>query len=776
VAPKLRRLRAGLIGAVLFLCLAARADQTVYSDSLQNGWQNYGWATLNYNNTSPVHSGTYSISVTSMTNWQALSLHHIAQDASAFTNITFWINGGSVGGQVVQVQATRGGTGQVAVVLAPLPVNSWRQDTVSLAALGVATATDWDGFWIQVQNNSVAPTLYVDDIFIVASGAPPVINTPVTITVDAQLNRHPISPLIYGTAFAYASSNLTDLNAPIHRSGGNTETRYNWQINAHNHAADWFFESLADSPATPGAATDNFITSSKGGSAEAMITIPMIGWVPKLGPSRGKLSGYSIAKYGPQMSTDVYMPDAGNGVATNSSTHTSWLITTNDPSDADFPTNSAFQQTYVQHLISRWGLSTNGGVKYYLMDNEHTLWHSTHRDVHPIGTTMQEIRDNFFDYAGMVKALDPNALVLAPEEWGWPGYLYSGYDQQWSGAQTNYNPANYPDRQANGGWDYGPWLLDQLHQRATNTNQRLLDYFTYHCYPQGVNESGNDVSTSTQLGRNRSTRAFWDTNYVDASWINNIIMLIPRMKNWVATYYPGTKIGVTEYNWGAEGHINGATAQADILGIFGREGLDLATRWTTPTNTSPTYKAMKMYRNYDGNNSGFGDTSVNAAGPNPDNVSTFAAVRSSDGALTVMVINKQLTATATATIVLTNFYSSGAAKVWQLTSANTISHLSDLSFTGVSFTNTVPAQSITLFAVSAGTPPRPNLRAGTLSSSNSFDLWLDGQAGLRYALQSSSDFVQWIPEQTNTLVTNSYHFVLAASSAPYRFYRAQWVP
>ena len=59
-------------------------------------------------------------------------------------------------------------------------------------------------------------------------------------------------------------------------------------------------------------------------------------------------------------------------------------------------------------------------------------------------------------------------------------------------------------------------------------------------------------------------------------------MLIPRMKNWVATYYPGTKIGITEYNWGAEGHINGATAQADILGIFGREGLDLATRWTTP--------------------------------------------------------------------------------------------------------------------------------------------------------------------------------------------------
>ena len=52
---------------------------------------------------------------------------------------------------------------------------------------------------------------------------------------------------------------------------------------------------------------------------------------------------------------------------------------------------------------------------------------------------------------------------------------------------------------------------------------------------------------------------------------------------------------------------------------------------------------MQMYRNYDGAKSAFGDTSVSASVPNPDNVSAFAAVRSSDGALTVMAINKYLT-------------------------------------------------------------------------------------------------------------------------------------
>src|SRR5262249_39845858 len=71
-----------------------------------------------------------------------------------------------------------------------------------------------------------------------------VTNSLVNIVIDAARDQHPISPLIYGVAFANPASQLTDLNSPVHRSGGNTETRYNWQLNAHNHANDWFFESL----------------------------------------------------------------------------------------------------------------------------------------------------------------------------------------------------------------------------------------------------------------------------------------------------------------------------------------------------------------------------------------------------------------------------------------------------------------------------------------------------------------------------------------------------
>ncbi len=763
------------------LCLAcalasaeAQSDQAIYTDSLQNGWEDWSYgATRDFNfGGTYVHSGTKAVGVT-LSGFGALSLHHGDIDASAYASLTFWINGAGSSGQQLKVYAELGTTAQPAVNL-PTLTAIWQQITLSLAELGVAGQPNFARFSIQNRTGSALATFYVDDINLV--GAPAVTNRIAAISIDAQANRHPISPLIYGTAFASSSNQLLDLNSPLHRSGGNAETRNNWELNAHNRGADWFFESIPDGPAIPGDSANGFVTLSKGGGAQPLLTIPMLGWVPKLTPGRSHLASYSIAKYGPQTAYDTsyYLwNDFGNGIGTNSTTQTSWVITTNNPTDANFLTNSVFQRAFVQHLTNRWGSATNGGVRYYCMDNEHTLWHSTHRDVHPVGTTMQEIRDKFFDYGGKVKAVDPNALLLAPEEWGWPGYLYSGHDWQWAGANNNYNPANYPDRLANGGMDYMPWFLDQARQRELSTGQRLLDYFTLHIYPQGVNEFTGDTSTGTQLGRNRSTRALWDTNYVDASWINQKIMLIPRMKNWVTSYYPGTKTGITEYNWGAEDHINGATAQADILGIFGREGLDLATRWTTPAASSPSFKAMKMYRNYDGNKSGFGDISISAVcATNVDYVSAFAAQRSTDGALTAMIINKQLTATATAIVTLTNFPPAHPVQVWQLTSNNLITRLSDLNLTGKTFTNLLPAQSITLFVV--GAAPAPKLRDAS-ASGGSLNFWMDGQAGQRYWIQSSTNLTGWSTVQTSLLAGDSLWLAIPLTTTR-SFFRAVWVP
>src|SRR5690348_7761831 len=248
-----------LLGS-LSLPVFGQSDQQIYTDSLQNGWQDWGWATLNYNNTSPVHSGADSIAVTIANNsYQAIYIAHNAFDSTPYASLSFWINGGTAGGQQLQVQALLSSSAQTPVTLAVLPTNSWRHLVLSLDSLGAAGQSTFSGFWIQDRLGAAQPTFYLDDVALLANTnpPPPVTNAAVAVSIDAARDRHPISPLIYGLAFA-DSNQLADLNVPLNRSGGNSETRYNWQLNAHNHAADWYFESIADSPATPAAAADDF--------------------------------------------------------------------------------------------------------------------------------------------------------------------------------------------------------------------------------------------------------------------------------------------------------------------------------------------------------------------------------------------------------------------------------------------------------------------------------------------------------------------------------------
>ena len=58
----------------------AEADLPVYTDVLVSGFQDWGWAPHDYANTSPVHSGNNSVSVTIASAWQGLQIVHSAFD------------------------------------------------------------------------------------------------------------------------------------------------------------------------------------------------------------------------------------------------------------------------------------------------------------------------------------------------------------------------------------------------------------------------------------------------------------------------------------------------------------------------------------------------------------------------------------------------------------------------------------------------------------------------------------------------------------------------
>lgn len=554
----------------------------------------------------------------------------------------------------------------------------------------------------------------------------------VNLRVDPAVDRHPIRPEIYGVMFASAADLRAD-GTTVNRQGGNYATRYNWELNASNHGRPFYLSQREPGGDAPAALLDAIVANSRLAGAEPMITIPIDGWAAKLGPGGAPLWSYSVAKYGPQTSRgEGSFSDAGNGFRANSGVP----VSNNDPDDANQRVTPEFQRGMVEHLVRRWGRAAQGGVRYYLMDNEPSIWWANHGDVMKAGASAAELRDDIVAYASMVRRVDPTALICGPEEWGWSAFFRSGMDQQWGDVQKSAHggllPAGaaYPDKARRGGMDYMPWLLQQLHSREVSTGTKLLDVFTFHCYPAG-GEFSDDVSPGMQHRRNRSTRMLWDTTYRDPSWINDVPKWIPRMRELVREYDPGLRIGITEYDWGAVDHINGATAQADVLGIFGREGLDVAVReqigihgvdgregldpfrrWTPDPGSTLVDKAFQMYRNYDGRGSTFGDTSVRAVcSEDPDRLSAFAAQRSTDGVLTVMIVAKDPDSAARIDLQFTGIATNGFAELWQLTAANRICRMPDVSVANGRLQFHTPAQSVTL-VVLARTPGSPGSHPG----------------------------------------------------------------
>ncbi|MHC1725873.1 MAG: glycoside hydrolase family 44 protein [Syntrophobacteraceae bacterium] len=575
-------------------------------------------------------------------------------------------------------------------------------------SLGVTYSEAWAGLYLAAGRGlegSSYDTLH-DDISFTSQGVGPqssLSGVGPPLSIDVSANRHSISEDIYG--MNYADEDLAkSLRLPVRRWGGNSTTRYNWQANIHNTGSDWYFENIPDGPAVAdGSASDEFVEQDRRTGTKTLLTVPLIGWTPSGNSPRNHPydCGYKVSKYGAQQSTDPWDTDCGNGVSSSGSN-----ITGNAPSDTSTRIGPDFVTDWVHHLTAKYGFAQGGGVACYNLDNEPMLWNSTHRDVHPQPATYDELRDRTVLYASAVKAADPTAKTLGPALWGWCAYFYSALDGCGEGDDYR-NHGNLP---------FVAWYLQQMRAHEQSRGVRILDYLDLHYYPQanGVAlSSAGDAETRAR--RLRSTRSLWDPSYIDESWISDMasggvaVRLIPRMKEWVKSNYPGTKLAITEYNWGALDHINGALAQADVLGIFGREGLHLATLWGPPALSDPGAFAFRMYRNYDGNGKCFGNVSTKAVSGNQSKLSVYAAQRSSDRALTVMVINKTSGA-LTSTIDLAGFAPQSAAAVYRYSSSqpDAIQRASNIAVSGTSLSADFPGYSITLLVLRpASTPPPP---------------------------------------------------------------------
>jgi hypothetical protein len=141
-------------------------------------------------------------------------------------------------------------------------------------------------------------------------------------------------------------------------------------------------------------------------------------------------------------------------------------------------------------------------------------------------------------------------------------------------------------------------------------------------------------------------------------------MLIPRLKQLIAGAYPDTGLAITEYSFGGEKDASGAVALAEALGVFGREGVDVAAYWTFPPPDSPAGAAFRLYRNYDGRGGTFGDRSLHVTSGD-SRVAAFAARHQDTGEVDVVLANESLSATTSVSLGV-NGSRQGSATVFRV--------------------------------------------------------------------------------------------------------------
>jgi hypothetical protein len=594
------------------------------------------------------------------------------------------------------------------------------------------------------------------------------------LTVDAGNQTHAINPLVYGMNGYFLDSASAKIASPgVVRWGGDDVSRYNYKTTWTNTATDWYFENYQGAGNMfGGGAFNDFVTSNNSVGAATLGTVPVLGWVSnstnacsfpqsaypnQVNPSGNPpFNSYNGLNCGAGYYADGFDSCTSSGGCSIFGSDTIAAVTSisEPPPDITAPStpapgavtaawaDSTWQGGWVNNMLTTFGSAAGGkGVAIWDLDNEPTWWSAVHRDVHPIPFTYDEVTNDGIGTALAIKAADPTAQVSGPVIDDWWAYFYSMQDI-WNGSDTGpcYEPWGDPtDREAHGGVPLIEYYLKQFNNYSQSYGVRLLDYVDIHGY-FAPSFNGSSVAFATagdsieQQARLNGTRVFWDPTYTDPNYIQpNYITdsnytpscfpavqapeLVPMLKTWVANDYPGTKTSIDEYNFGGLESINGAVAEADILGIFGRQGLDMSALW--PTNAyntqGPGNYAFAMYRNYDLANDGaaFGDmalaSSSSSAGADAEGqLAVYGALRTSDNALTVMVINKTF-GDLTSTLTLKNFKTaSTTAQAYLYSNANLNAIVAEPNVTvtppasGGTASNIAtkfPAQSITLLVV-----------------------------------------------------------------------------
>ena len=166
--------------------IRAQANLPIYTDHLVNGFQDWSWALRNMGNTTPLHSGTNSLAVMPANFGDGISFHQSAFNNSTYGNLSFWANGGTNGGQTLDVYVSLSDVDQAHFNLSPaLVANTWQQYVVPMSNLGAMNKTNLTRITIQLLDGSKT-TFYLDDIQLTANPAPAIVNISLNATQNIR--------------------------------------------------------------------------------------------------------------------------------------------------------------------------------------------------------------------------------------------------------------------------------------------------------------------------------------------------------------------------------------------------------------------------------------------------------------------------------------------------------------------------------------------------------------------------------------------------------------
>ncbi len=510
----------------------------------------------------------------------------------------------------------------------------------------------------------------------------------VTVQVNANEGRIPVSPYIFGrnnNLSDNAASPTSAANITLYKeaglrfareNGGNNATKYNWRRKLGSHP-DWYnnvydhnwdFVSQDIQDRMPG--------------LQVMFAFQLIG--KAAGNKNNNFGDWSYNRS--QWWSGVGQNLAGGGQL-NPAGGSQALVNGNP--DLYLENWNADSTTGV---LKHWfwpgglGLDKNQFI-YWSMDNEPEIWNGTHDDVMPSLLSASAFMDSYIAVAKKARERYPQIKLTGPvpaNEWQW----YRWGDQSLTIDGKPYCWLEY--------------FIKRVADEQKSSGIRLLDVLDIHWYPS---ESSN--ADLVQLHR-----VFFDETYVypgangvktvNGGWDNsqNKEYIFKRINDWLLLHFGenhGIGIGLTENDISSSNPNIVSVVYASMLGTFADNGVEIFTPWSWKTGMWETLHLFSRYTK---------GIRVKTTSSNDATVSGYSTVNSSSDSMTVILVNRDLSASRTATVNLTGFsVSSGNYKILELSSLPStetfISHTSNalksktVAVSGNSFNITLPALSTT---------------------------------------------------------------------------------